>query len=104
MKKAIRSILVIALTSNITLAQNTISRNIDEVVVSAKRAQTKENITNVHTISLEEIENAPVQTIEDLLEYAINIDIRQRGGQVHLSRSTLVVVSNRATLEFWRTK
>ena len=81
MKKAIRSILVIALTSNITLAQNTISRNIDEVVVSANRAQTKENITNVHTISLEEIENAPVQTIEDLLEYAINIDIRQRGGQ-----------------------
>tara|TARA_B100001758_G_scaffold247877_1_gene268002 strand:+ start:15688 stop:17577 length:1890 start_codon:yes stop_codon:yes gene_type:complete len=81
MKKAIRSILVIALTSNITLAQNTISRNIDEVVVSANRAQTKENITNVHTISLEDIENAPVQTIEDLLEYAINIDIRQRGGQ-----------------------
>ena len=72
---------MIALTSNIAIAQNTISRNIDEVVVSANRAQTEENITNVQVISLEEIENAPVQTIEDLLEYAINVDVRQRGGQ-----------------------
>ena len=30
---------------------------------------------------MEEIENAPVQTIEDLLEYAMNVDVRQRGGQ-----------------------
>ena len=81
MRNTIKTLFVIALTPNIAIAQNTISRNIDEVVVSANRAQTEENITNVQVISLEEIENAPVQTIEDLLEYAINVDVRQRGGQ-----------------------
>ncbi len=81
MKKVIEIVFVIALISNIAVAQNTISRNINEVVVSANRAQTKDNITNIQIISLEEIENAPIQTIEDLLEYAINVDVRQRGGQ-----------------------
>jgi vitamin B12 transporter len=81
MKKIIQIVFAIALTSSISIAQNTISKNIPEVVVSANRAQTSDNITNVQIISREEIENAPVQTIEDLLEYAINVDVRQRGGQ-----------------------
>ena len=81
MKKAILIVLVITQATNITLSQNRMSMNISEVVVSANRAQTSDNITNLQIISREEIENAPVQTIEDLLEYAINVDVRQRGGQ-----------------------
>ena len=80
-----REIILITLTIALAIcnlkAQNSIEKNLDEVVVSANRAQTEGNITNVQIISLEEIENAPVQTIEDLLEYAMNVDVRQRGGQ-----------------------
>ena len=32
-----------------------------------------------YVISKNEIQNAPIQSIEDLLEYAVNIDLRQRG-------------------------
>ena len=81
MKNILKILFAISLTYDSAVAQNTISKNINEVVVSANRAQTEENITNIQVISLEEIENSPVQTIEDLLEYAINVDVRQRGGQ-----------------------
>ena len=81
MKKIILITLTIALAICNLKAQNSIEKNLDEVIVSANRAQTEGNITNVQIISLEEIENAPVQTIEDLLEYAMNVDVRQRGGQ-----------------------
>ena len=81
MKKVIRTLFAIAISSGIAKAQNTISKNIDEVIVSANRAQENINSANIQIISAEEIENAPVQTIEDLLEYAINVDVRQRGGQ-----------------------
>ena len=81
MKKLVKTLFAIALSTNFSIAQESISIDINEVIVSSNRASSKENITNVHTISLEEIENAPVQTIEDLLEYAINIDMRQRCGQ-----------------------
>ena len=81
MKKLVKTLLAIVLSTNFSIAQESISIDINEVIVSSNRASSKENITNVHTISLEEIENAPVQTIEDLLEYAINIDMRQRCGQ-----------------------
>ena len=81
MKKIILITLTIALAICNLKAQNSIEKNLDEVIVSANRAQTEGNITSVQIISLEEIENAPVQTIEDLLEYAMNVDVRQRGGQ-----------------------
>ena len=81
MKKIILITLTIALAICNLKAQNSIEKNLDEVIVSANRAQIEGNITSVQIISLEEIENAPVQTIEDLLEYAMNVDIRQRGGQ-----------------------
>ena len=58
-----------------------LNKNIKEIVVSSNRAQSNENISNIQIIDSTEIKNAPVQTIEDLLEYAINVDIRQRGGQ-----------------------
>ena len=81
MKKSILILLTIISTSSIGLAQDQINKLISEVIVSANRAQTLENITNIEIINKDEIDNAPVQTIEDLLEYALNVDIRQRGGQ-----------------------
>ena len=68
-------------TLRIAEAQNTIIRTIEEVVISANRAQDNDLTSNIQVISRSEIENAPAQTIEDLLEYAMNVDIRQRGGQ-----------------------
>jgi len=81
MKKVIKTLFAIAISHSIVNAQNTISRDIDEVVVSGTRAEKNINSANIQIISSEEIKNAPVQTIEDLLEFAINVDIRQRGGQ-----------------------
>lgn len=73
--------LLTILTLRIAEAQNTIIRTIEEVIVSANRAQDNDLTSNIQVISRSEIENAPAQTIEDLLEYAMNVDIRQRGGQ-----------------------
>jgi len=81
MKKITLITLAIALAICNLKAQNSLKKTLDEVIVSANRAQSQGNITNVQIIGLEEIENAPVQTIEDLLEYAMNVDVRQRGGQ-----------------------
>ena len=81
MKKITLITLTIALAICNLKAQNSLKKTLDEVIVSANRAQSQGNITNVQIIGLEEIENAPVQTIEDLLEYAMNVDVRQRGGQ-----------------------
>jgi iron complex outermembrane receptor protein len=81
MKTSIKIILAYFLISNSIYAQEKINRNINEVVISANRAQSERNITNIQIISKQEIENAPVQTIEDLLEFAMNVDVRQRGGQ-----------------------
>ena len=67
MKKVIKTLFAIAISSCIAKAQNTISKNIDEVIVYANRAQENINSANIQIISAEEIENAPVQTIEDLL-------------------------------------
>ena len=80
MKKTL-IILILILKNNILISQNEIKHRIAEVVVSSNRAQTSNNITNIQIINKDEIDNAPVQTIEDLLEYAMNVDIRQRGGQ-----------------------
>ena len=76
--KSIISLLFITCFLN---AQDVLNIDVNEVVISSNRAQNLKNITNIQIISLKEIENAPVQSIEDLLEYAMNVDIRQRGRQ-----------------------
>ena len=81
MKKVVKTLFAIVISSTFVNAQNTVNQKLDEVVVSANRASSTENTSNVQIISLDEIQNAPVQTIEDLLEYALNVDVRQRGGQ-----------------------
>ena len=81
MEKRINISITMILLCSISVAQNPIIKKIQEVVVSANRAQEPNNTTNIQVISLEEIKNAPAQTIQDLLEYAINVDLRQRGVQ-----------------------
>ena len=55
--------------------------NLDEVKVSAQRAPVafSQVARIVSVISREEIEAAPVQSIQELLEYALSVDVRQRG-------------------------
>ena len=54
-------------------------QEIDEVKIISNRAQNENGIKKGYVISKNEIQNAPIQSIEDLLEYAVNIDLRQRG-------------------------
>jgi len=55
--------------------------NLDEVKVSAQRAPVafSQVARIVSVIGREEIEAAPVQSIQELLEYALSVDVRQRG-------------------------
>ncbi len=54
---------------------------VEEVVVSAQRAPVAfSQVARIVTvIGKDEIQKAPVQSIQDLLEYALNVDVRQRG-------------------------
>lgn len=56
--------------------------DMDELVVSAQRtpAVYSKVARVVHVISRDEIAKAPVQSIDGLLEFALNLDMRQRGG------------------------
>jgi iron complex outermembrane receptor protein len=55
--------------------------NLDEIEVGAQRAPVafSQVARIVSVISREEIEAAPVQSIQELLEYALSVDVRQRG-------------------------
>ncbi len=57
-------------------------KELDEVMVTASRVETPVNQVAklVTIITKEQIEQAPVQSIQDLLVYAANIDVIQRGG------------------------
>ena len=54
---------------------------VEEVVVSAQRAPVafSQVARIVKVIGKEEIQSAPVQSLQDLLRYALNVDVRQRG-------------------------
>ncbi|MFW6019720.1 MAG: TonB-dependent receptor [Bacteroidales bacterium] len=54
----------------------------DEVVVSAQRNEViySEMARMVEVLDEDEIAQLPVQTIDELLNYAMNVDVRQRGG------------------------
>jgi vitamin B12 transporter len=56
--------------------------DIETVVVSAQRVPVvfSQVARTVKVISKEEIQSAPVQTIQDLLRYVLDVDVRQRGG------------------------
>ena len=57
--------------------------DINEVVISSDRVPVlySETARIVSVISKKEIENAPIQSLQELLEYALNADVRQRGNQ-----------------------
>ncbi|MDC1106057.1 TonB-dependent receptor [Prolixibacteraceae bacterium] len=63
-------------------SEELIHEDIEEVMVSAKRVPVLLSDVNrsVTIIDRKEIELAPVQSVQDLLEYAMSVDIRQRGG------------------------
>lgn len=62
--------------------QKVLEQELDEVMVTASRVETPVNQVAklVTIISKEQIEQAPIQSIQDLLVYAANIDVIQRGG------------------------
>ncbi|HEY3369671.1 MAG TPA: TonB-dependent receptor plug domain-containing protein, partial [Prolixibacteraceae bacterium] len=57
--------------------------NLDEVEVSAQRAPVafSQVARIVSVITREQIEAAPVHSLQELLEYALSVDVRQRGVQ-----------------------
>lgn len=69
-------------TANAEEQQKVMEKELDEVMVTASRVETPVNQVAklVTIISKEQIEQAPVQSIQDLLVYAANIDVIQRGG------------------------
>ncbi|NEW83232.1 MAG: TonB-dependent receptor [Mariniphaga sp.] len=54
---------------------------VEPIVVSAQRAPVAfpQVARIVKVIGKEEIQSAPVQSLQDLLEYSLNVDVRQRG-------------------------
>lgn len=62
--------------------QKVLEKELEEVMVTASRVETPINQVAklVTVITKEQIEQAPVQSIQDLLVYAANIDVVQRGG------------------------
>ncbi|MCZ4407623.1 TonB-dependent receptor [Cryomorphaceae bacterium 1068] len=67
--------------SKVVSAQNEV--DLQELQVSATRSSVEfsEASRTVRIITKKEIEEAPVNTINELLEYATNVDVRQRGAQ-----------------------
>ncbi len=74
-------LVVLLFNSNTLIGQNILEKNIEEVIVISNRSQYNKEFKIVHTIDSEEIKNSSNQTIADILEFAINVDNRQRGGQ-----------------------
>lgn len=62
-------------------AQQKDTTQLKEVVVSSQRTElpAKDAARHVTIIDRAEIDNAPVQSLSELLEYAASVDIRQRG-------------------------
>lgn len=62
--------------------QKVMEQELDEVMVTASRIETPVNQTAklVTVITKEQVERAPVQSIQDLLVYVANMDVVQRGG------------------------
>ena len=82
MKKISLFILIIPhLIINSSLAQNFLKKNIEEVTITSNRSMYNEEFKIIHTIDAQEIKSSANQTIADILEFAINIDNRERGGQ-----------------------
>jgi len=80
-KKIIIAYLLIFVATGISFAQKKDTLLIDEVEISASRVPTlySESSRVITVIGREEIENAPAQSIMELLEFVLNVDVRQYG-------------------------
>ncbi len=83
MKKLIIGLGIYLCAQNLVAQETTTDTTnvLNSVVLSANRSQTtfKKLSRNVVVIDRQEIEDAPVQTVQELLEYSLNVDVRQRG-------------------------
>ncbi len=61
-------------------AQDTTATNLAEVTVTANFQQTdlRQTARNVTVITARDIEKAPVKTLDGILQYALNVDVRSR--------------------------
>jgi len=82
MKKVATICLIIIFLQN-TIQAQTDSIEVDEITISAGRTAQliKETSRNIQIISRLEISQMPVQSINELLESILSVDIRQRGNQ-----------------------
>ncbi|MFH2142000.1 MAG: TonB-dependent receptor, partial [Bacteroidota bacterium] len=80
MKNALLFIITILIYHHLN-AQTVDTLNIKEVEISSSRVPVlfKETARVVTVIDRSEIENAPVQSLQELLEYVLNVDVRQYG-------------------------
>ena len=72
-----------AQTADQTMAKGRITEEaLDEVIVTGSRVELSLNQTArlVTVITRDEIQRAPIQSIQDLLNYAAGVDVLQRGG------------------------
>ncbi|MFH1005889.1 MAG: TonB-dependent receptor [Candidatus Latescibacterota bacterium] len=78
--KGFLSILACGLCS-VASAQEVPIYKLDPIIVTASRIPStfSQRLRSVLVITREEIENAHVQSVQDLLEYASGVDVRQRG-------------------------
>lgn len=83
MREYLTLITILLSTLSITAQRLTDSTNINlnEVVIQANRLQlpVSENSQTINIISRQQIENAPAQSVAEVLQYVAGLDIRQRG-------------------------
>jgi len=80
LKRFISSFIVVLLLYNSLSAQkDTILLNETEVLSTHIPSLYTETSRVIQIITKAEIEKAPVQSLQELLEYALNVDVRQRG-------------------------
>jgi vitamin B12 transporter len=60
---------------------STNTKNLDEVTVTANFQETeiRKTARNIAIITAKDIERAPVKTLDGILQYALNVDVRSRG-------------------------
>lgn len=68
------------LTTTVQSQTDTINLKETEVMSSRVSSVYGESARVIQIITREELAKAPVQSLQELLEYALNVDIRQRGG------------------------
>jgi len=73
--------LLLSISASTQMDNDSTQIEIDEVVILANRIQlpTSENSHTINIITRQQIENAPVQSVAQVLQHVAGIDVRQRG-------------------------